>query len=52
MADQRNQTNKTDQWMEVLMTFLLLAGCNVATADALRHVHGRYILYELCVFQG
>ena len=44
VADQRNQ-KKTEQWMEVFMTFLLLAGCTVVNVDALRHVLGGCVFY-------
>ncbi len=50
VADQRNQ-KKTEQWMEVFMTFLLLAGCTVATLDAPRHVLGGGVFYEFGMFQ-
>ena len=42
---------KTEQWMEVFMSFLLLAGCTVATVHALRHVLGGCVFHEFCTFQ-
>ena len=42
---------KTEQWMEVFMTFLLLAGCTVVTLDALRHVLGGCVFYEFGMCQ-
>ena len=51
VADQRNQTKKTERWMEVFMTFLLLAGGTVVTLDALRHVLGGCVFYEFGMFQ-
>ena len=51
VADQRNQTKK-EQWMEVFMTCLLLAGCTVVTLAALRHVLGGCVFYEFGLFQG
>ena len=50
VADQRKH-KKTEQWMEVFMTFLLLAGCTVVTLDALRHVLGGCVFYEFGMFQ-
>ena len=52
VADRRNQKQKAEQWMEVFMTFLLLAGCTVVTVDALRHVIGGCVFYKFCMFQG
>jgi hypothetical protein len=47
----RGSRKKTEQWMEVFMTFLLLAGCTVVTLDALRHVLGGCVFYEFGMFQ-